>query len=407
MNSFLGALRNTTACNLLSRLNVLKSPALALLTIGAISSAAIAADLPGTVFVEPPEGMIEDSEGRFFAKLSALAMHRSDNPNTFLAGERAIANQNSFNTLRGSQLSNGWSPGFEFVIGANNIIENSTGKWNIWARGQLIGLWSDDRQIHGRGNSINPFVINYETQAALFSHGIAATGAMDVSYRASMWSLDANVEYELKNQKTSLIGGLRYIRLEENLDLKAGPEDFCFLDFLGRCAIGTLGTPIEFDVKNRATNNMFGFQIGFDQKLIEDHSGFFLNFQGLVGLAANDITTSANGAIPYATGFPREWFEYQIEGEANDLVVGLFAEGNISSKYEINDAISIELGYRALWLQKTAGVIQAIPNLDPTGTSTCDAAFGCGGVASGTGGGDVETDDMLLHGGRLGLKIRF
>lgn len=406
MNSFFSALRNTTGRNLPSRFNVLKSSALVVLAIGAINSAAMAADLPGTVFVEPPEGMIEDSEGRFFAKLSALAMHRGDNPNVFLAGENAAANRDSINSLNGNQLSNGWSPGFELVVGANDVKETSIGKWNVWARGQLIGRWSDDRQLRDGNNGISPFVVNYATPATVFSHGITDTGSMNVDYSSTMWSLDANVEYELENKKTSFFGGLRYIRLEESLDLYASSDDFCFLDFLGRCTIGILGTPANFDLKNQAINNMFGLQIGIDQKLVEDKNGFSLGFQALLGLAANDIETSASGTAPVAMSFPRTWYEYAISGRAEDVKLGLFAEGNISSKYEFNDSISLELGYRALWLQKTAGVVRAIPNLDPTGSTEC-TGFGCTAVPSGTGGGRIETDDMLLHGGRLGLKVRF
>lgn len=406
MTSILSAPRRTALGRFFSNFSLLKSTTLALLTAASLSASSHAADLPDAIFFDPPEGMLEDSEGRFFAKLSALAMHRAENPNVFLAGENVAADRNSINSLSGSQLSNGWTPGVELIVGVNDIMENTDGRWNFWGRGQLIGLWSDDRQISGGGEPINPFVIDYATQAALFSHGITNTGTMDVNYSSAMWSVDANIEYELDNQTTRLIGGLRYIRLEEELNLHAGAEDFCFLDFLGRCATGTLGTPVDFDVNNRAVNNMFGLQMGIDQKIVEDNNGFFLNLQALVGLAANNIKTSAVGTIPFASGFPRGWFEYQVEGKADDLKIGLFAEGNISSKYEINDAISIELGYRALWLQKTAGVVDAIANLDPTGTSTC-TGFGCGSVPSGTGGGRVETDQMLLHGGRLGLKVRF
>lgn len=386
MNSFLSALRDTTACDLLSRFNILKSSTLAVLIIGAISSAAMAADLPGTVFVEPPEGMIEDSEGRFFAKLSALAMHRADNPNVLLVSSN-LGTPTAASEIRGGELNNGWSAGGELVVGLNDIWENGdAGNWNIWARGQLIGNWSSSAtaDITPENATVpGPVTIHYLTNISTFSHRLSQVRA---DYSSDMWSADLNIEKEF-GDRTKLIAGLRYIDIKERLDLRDGLGDGCIRNFLGFC-VPIANANNLLDIKNLAENKFYGVQIGIDQNIIDRDNRFSVNVQGIVGLAMNFMKTSANGAL-----FPP--FVSSFDAEADAAELGLFVEGNLSASYNVTDDISLDLGYRALWLQKTAGVVRAIPNLDPApGFLASEASR-------------IETDDMLLHGGRLGLKVRF
>lgn len=390
MNSFFRALRNTTACNLLSRFNVLKSPALALLTIGAISSAAIAADLPGTVFVEPPEGMIEDSEGRFFAKLSALAMHRSDNPNVLLVSSN-LGTPTTASEIRGGQLDNGWAAGGELILGINDIFENGdNGNWNIWGRGQLIGQWSDSQtaQITPQNNTtLGNATIHYLN--VLSTQGFRAE-EIAASYESIIWSLDLNLEKEL-NTQTTVFGGLRYFHIDEKLTLDAGSGDTQLCNFLAQC--GAVPASGQLGIVNRANNQIYGLQLGISHELyVDDSNRLKIEGQALAGMALNFMETSASGG--FANSNPINPFT-SVVASADAMEFSMFAEGNLAARYEVTDSISLDLGYRALWIQKTAGVVRAIPNLDPAPAFNTDEAS------------RIETDDMLLHGGRLGLKIRF
>lgn len=388
MNFFLSALRRTAHGCFFSNSSILKGTTLTLLTAASLSTAAHAADLPDAIFFDPPEGMAQDSEGRFFAKLSALAMHRAENPNVLLVSSD-FGTPTAASEIRGHDLSNGWAAGAELIVGLNDVWENGdAGNWNIWARGQLIGNWSSS--AHADITPESPTIpgsvtLGYLNNIPTFAHRMSTITA---DYSSDIWSVDLNLEKQV-SRKTKLLAGLRYINIKEELRLRDGLGDGCIRNFLGFC------TPIAnadelLDIVNRADNKMYGAQIGVDQKLIENENGFAIGVQGILGVAINDMKTSARG------GFRSSAFSLTtINAEAQSRELSLFAEGNLSASYEVTDNILLDLGYRALWLQETAGVVRAIPNLDPTpGSMAAEASR-------------VQTDDMLLHGGRLGLKVRF
>lgn len=364
--------------------------ALAFLVIGATNNSAYSADLQGTVFVEPPAGIVEDSEGRFFAKFSALAMHRADNPNVLLVSSRqgALTGESS---IQGGELKNGWSPGGELVLGFTNIFGSAYSRnWDVWARGQLIGQWSDSEtaQITPQdATTLGGATIHYLND--LSTQGYRSEEIL-ASYDSVIWSLDLNLETDL-NTQTSLFGGLKYFHIDEKLTLDAGSGSTELCNFLAQCS--PVPASGELDIVNRANNRIYGLQLGITHDFfVDDSDRFKIEGQALAGVALNFMETSARGGFDNGTLFNPVT---SVVASADAMELSLFAEGNLSASYDVTDNISLDLGYRALWLQKTAGVVRAIPNLDPA------PAFNT------TEASRIETDDMLLHGGRLGLKIRF
>ncbi|MEP2758191.1 MAG: BBP7 family outer membrane beta-barrel protein [Hyphomicrobiales bacterium] len=392
MNSFLSALRNKIACYLLPKLkSVLAMTAAAGGLIVAIDGSTLAADLPGTVFVDTPDGITEDDEGRFFARLSALAMHRANNPSPLLVSSSTGPLTNA-TSLQGSELKNGWSPGGELILGINDVFENSAnGNWNLWGRGQLLGLWSDSvtTQITPNALSLGAAIFHYLNPV---STGDFRAEQIRADYQSIFWSLDLNLEKELNNQ-TTIVGGLRYFNINETLSLDAGTGNTELCNFLGQCtAVPASGA---LDVVNRASNQIYGLQLGISHDLYNsDSNRFAINLQALGGIALSVLKTSVDGGFGNRNFFPPNVTDVSAEAKAKEF--GFFAEGDLSASYYLSDQISLNLGYRALWIQHTAGVVRAIPNLNPLpGTFINNEAS------------RVETDSMLLHGGRLGLKVRF
>ncbi len=212
-----------------------------------------------------------------------------------------------------------------------------------------------------------------------------------LSYRSQPDCEDGNQECMCPDKSSSecesrwnVFVGPRYFEFGEGQNIEM--EAFALSVFGGVDAL----TYSYFNLGASAFNEIYGLQIGGEYKLLKNYKDRLdLEIGGRIGFGINNIKAGIRGlGVQFATS-PLVSYGGDASGQVNTL----FGQLDISASLDLTQNIEISAGYRGLWLENVATLGAQYENLDV--------------ATGGGGGGEIAVDDMLMHMGRLGLKLTF
>ena len=185
--------------------------------------------------------------------------------------------------------------------------------------------------------------------------------AMQFVYASKLYNAEINVRWN-PCCRVTMLAGFRWIELRENLE-------------------GTLVPSIFEPFWNTNTkNNLYGFQIGADGKII-DSCGFSIDGlvkAGIFGNRAEQISTVNNDV--FLTG-----------GSASTTHTAFLGEVGVQCKYQATCHLTLRAGYEAIWLQGIA--------LAPAQIQESNVLTGEFGINSNSG--------VFYHGATAGFEYSF
>lgn len=251
--------------------------------------------------------------------------------------------------LSGSDLDLDWAPGVDL----RGRLSNST--WGV--EGRFLGAFSWDAEA----SIVTPAFWQLPTESAISGIGVADVAA---TYSSDFNSAELNAVWRA-TPTLDVIGGIRWARVSENLDLDA--------DFdTNRAATGY-----------ETTSSGFGPQIGIRLHDMQPWEGapFFVGLEGSIGTI--DLDRDVDFALRQEIG-PA----IMAAGSSSDW--SLIGEIAAKAGYAISPNASVQLGYRLLYLDNVASALDQFPATDIV-NSTIDPA----------------TREMWMHGVTLGVSATF
>ena len=218
----------------------------------------------------------------------------------------------------------------------------------------------------------------------------------DFPYQAMVWksitnlyNAEANGRLNISSRVT-MIAGFRWLQLNDNLQGTLSPDDltaptwksFPSTDIFNITPGGPPGNYPAF-WNTRTTNNLYGFQIGVDVKMLE------LGRFSLDGLIKTGIF---DNYAEQSTGVSIDKVIYPSQAKTNNAA--FVGELGLQFKYQVIKGLALKAGYIALWLEGVAlapGQIQETSSI-PTNVRSL-------GVNSGSG--------VLFQGATAGLEFSF
>jgi hypothetical protein len=241
--------------------------------------------------------------------------------------------------------------------------------------------WGQSRPVFG----FDPPFVNstFLGNSIMFPNNSFDTNIVS-TYISAVTNVEANLKcpHPVGNWQGATLVGLRYFRLWDRLQ-QTGTQGFQQL--------------VE-QTQTRATNDLFGVQVGGEVWKRFSNDRLELGFTGKVGLFANfaDQTTS-NSTRPFAGGGTTA---LQAGRSETDLA-NLFEVG-VHGTRRITKDLSFRLGYQALLVQ---GLALAPDQLATTGTSIRE--FPDVPFPPGTGAGLRTNRDLFFHGPSMGIEVAF
>jgi hypothetical protein len=218
----------------------------------------------------------------------------------------------------------------------------------------------------------------------------------DFPYQAMVWksitnlyNAEANGRLDISSRVT-MMAGFRWLQLNDNLQGTLSPDDltaptwksFPSTDIFNITPGGPPGNyPPFWDT--HTTNNLYGFQIGVDVKMLE------LGRFSLDGLIKTGIF---DNYAQQSTGVSLEKVIHPSQAKSNNAA--FVGELGLQLKYQVIKGLALKAGYRALWLDGVAlapGQIQETSSI-PTNVRSL-------GVNSGSG--------VFFQGATAGLELSF
>ena len=291
--------------------------------------------------------------------------------------------------LNSTDLDQGFSPGFR--LGAAYHIDSNNDLSVSFFR---INDWNSTRSV-GPDNPLNWLVM--KAPGSFFQTQDFSYQSMTWDYTTKLYNAELNVKNKISDRIT-MLAGFRWLQLSENLQGSIPPADrilplwkffpndnlFDVLQFEnkpgGIPATGEL--PPFWNTSTR--NNLYGFQIGADGKLLE--RGHF-SINGLI---------KAGGYWNHAsesTGVSLEKVVYNSNASTNR--VAFVGEAGLQGKYQVTSGIALKLGYEMLWL---SGVALAPGQIQETYTVSPSTVYATGVNSH---------SNVLFHGVTAGLECSF
>ena len=213
--------------------------------------------------------------------------------------------------------------------------------------------WSENQSV--RGATVDLFTLNNVYQTG-FQPGV---DNFDIAHTAALHSFELNLRC-CRSPRVTFLHGPRYIDLDESLQLG--------VDFDG---VG--GNEINF--LTSVTNDLYGYQVGFDADLY-CNCRWNWSLLGKLGGYYNRHQETSTLNTP-ATIFTDDDGNYS-----------LVAEGGLFAAYHIRQCLSLRAGYQAMWLSDVATAADQVRSTN---------------LQAGTG--DVSTDSVILYGGFVGVEL--
>jgi hypothetical protein len=218
--------------------------------------------------------------------------------------------------------------------------------------------WNNSTQVTGNANLSLPGTLPLITQDYIFADRIK------FDYNSSLYNVEGNYTQTISGLK--LLGGFRYLRLNEALDINS--------------TVNALASSSDYQVWVK--NNLIGGQVGlgFDwqwDRLTVDLLGKFGVYANLA--EQNTLMKDINNT------FIRRNF-----GDES-VVTSVLGEIGINGSYRIFDWLSFRAGYRFLWINNVAAAPDQL-NFSST---------------PGSGASVTARNHLYLHGVNVGLEARW
>lgn len=248
--------------------------------------------------------------------------------------------------LRGSDFD------FDYEVGAEASVIWDRG--NFWApvefRYMWINDWSDSRSASGL---VNPRV---NTQPPL-----GVSNPMNYAdYKSELQTFELQFRRELCN--STLLLGLRYVSLDEDLDMLFGGAD-------------------QFWIATE--NDLFGFQVGLEKVLYDNCCNFRIEGFMKAGIYGNDANVSASLLSSVS--------EHHASQQGGMDHVSFLGELGLIAEYDLSCCWTLRAGYQAMWID---GVLTAAKQTPATNRVTAAPV-------------SYDYTTAFYHGGQLQLERRW
>ncbi len=252
-------------------------------------------------------------------------------------------------------------------------------------------------------NATQPFLFNPAGETSLNAGNTPNTVTVGASSR--LWGFEANNLFRVcgnPNGRITLLGGFRYLQLEESLGLND--------TFFDSATAGIISVTDSFQTRNQ----IFAGQLGVRG---EWNWGKF-NVAGTIKCALGvDVETSTIGGNSVVTngafGFPTGTVAGGVFTNSSNIgthssnAFAVAPEAQVQVGYDIGRHIRAEVGYNFLYINDVLRPGQQIDrNINPTQ----NVLFGgTGGVPSGPLSplGTTHSSDFWAHGLNFGVRVRF
>ena len=299
-------------------------------------------------------GNAEDSD--WTIRLNAVRLWRTDPDNATLVTELDPPGGTTY--LNANQFDFSAASGVELDVIRHNV--GDTG-WDL----QGIAFNVDNMQDSVPTIPVTGAFVQYITP-----FGSTQDGFMRSSYESSLLSLELNARRQVGPEWLTLLAGVRYLQLDEELLIDISYDD------------GDGGTnPVNHRINS--TNDLFGFQLGGEASLFENER-WVVSALGKVGFYAN---RSGNSVLINHTFGPAPF-----TSEDDTVNPAFVSEAGLAAGYRITDYLSLRAKYQLLWVNDVALASDQVASSDP--------AFG-GGTA------DVALDDVFFQSLFLGLEYLY
>lgn len=326
----------------------------------ALVGAVIFAALPSCLAGEEPAGgdlssaCCASSCPSHYGLVEALYLDR-DNRTDRLAVIRVLGEGNvgpGTPLLSTSALNFDWQPGVRALAGwqFDDCHAVELGYMGVFD-------WTSVASVTGNNNLAIP------GDLGLASLDYFAADLVRLQYSSALHSAEATFVEGLG--EVSLLGGFRYLSLDEQFDLNATDSDTGSSDY-----------------RLRTSNDLYGGQVG--ARWLSGFNAWEWSAEGKVGLYGNDASQTQSVA-----DFPPGIF---LRSEQTSRLgrVAFVGDLNLSALYLLNDTWAVRGGYNLIWIE---GVALAPDQLDFTDTPTS--------------GQNVSINGLFIHGLNLGLDARW
>lgn len=315
-----------------------------------IMVAAQEATIPLTA--NPATGAAEECPYKLRIKAGALFLHRQDNDSRTL-----VANLGG-----GTELINADDLDLGFAAGMDISLMGQFREFGAELRYFGLHDWSESKTAGSTGA-----LISYPS----FTVGYFFPNGMNISadYNSKINNAEFNLHWwPCANERYHLLFGLRWIRLNERLDIDLA---------------NTVADTIIDRHKITADNRLWGGQLGIEGILLGNQKqGFSVNGFLKAGYYNNNLKSGMSEQV-FAGSASRRTDQGTFVGEMG-----------IGAQYAFTRNISLGARYQLLWLDHVALAPEQMHGLEPA-------------MSPEHGGGSVKWDDVLYQGGWVGLTISF
>ena len=297
----------------------------------------------------------------------------------------------SIPALNSTDLKQGFAPGLR--LGVDYRVDRNH---DLSLSFFYIGNWDTAKSIGpaiGPDNTLNWLLM--KAPGGFFQTQDFANQSMQWDYFTELYNAELNVQKKASDRIT-LLAGFRWLQLRENLQGTIPPPDsfqptwkttnpFFTLFDVAQINGGTLAPPYPPFWNTSTANNLYGFQIGVDGKILE-YRRFSINGSIKGGPYLNHASE--------LTGVSVAKVVYESGASANRAA--FVGEGGLQCKYQVTRAITLKLGYEVLWI---AGVATAPGQIRETYILSSPTSVYTHGVSS--------NSNALFHGVTAGLEFSF
>ncbi len=248
--------------------------------------------------------------------------------------------------FRGDDLDLDFSQGFQA-----DVTVQVDPRWDVGVRGIFIG--------HGTSDALGTSNGFFRTSPAT----AFAAPTLEVDFDSNLASGEANVGYDL-GYNIRVFGGPRYLNFSEDV---------------------TITSPTVFTVGAETDNDLYGGQIGVSANWRKGRFVFDALAKG--GVFYNRTSNEVYAEQPIGARIGTFSGDYDH--------TSYMIEGAVGTRFDLTEYVSLSAGYNFLWLANVATSTAQFPK----------AGLLTSGNGQQTSG--IELDDVLFHGFRAGLTVRF